>query len=259
MSEQTGLLSRITGLFSRRHRTAGGGYDASRLPLEDSPAAGGIGQQLIDPARLNHGGSGGGSIFRPWARRDQALQNLSEGFVTLTQLMSAIKQSLEKQHERQDELLTLLGRLPAVIESIPESHRTQSEALRTIYDQLAKQNSAQSTLADVLNRIVESGGDQRKLIDQVNDQLDALRQTDASISDNLASVGTAMQTLGQTSQASTSVLQQVQDGLRRRDEEMADILDRQNQRFNFILWLSVVLAITTIVSLVMVTYIALRP
>lgn len=252
MAEQTGLLSRITGLFSRRGRHLG--YEEPRLPLEDSAA--GIAAQLVDPARSNHGG---GSIFRPWARRDQALQNLSEGFVTLTQLMSAIKQSLEKQHERQDELLTLLSRLPAVIEAIPESQRTQSEALRTIYDQLARQNSAQTTLADVLNRIVDSGGEQRKLIDQLNDQLDSLRQTDASISDNLVNVGNAMQTLGQTSQTSASVLQQVQDSLLRRDQEMTEILDRQNQRFNFILWLSVVLAITTIVSLVMVTYIALRP
>jgi DNA repair exonuclease SbcCD ATPase subunit len=247
MAEQTGLLSRIAGLFGRRNRLST--YDETALPGDDGAAT----QQLIDPSRTP------GSIFRPWAKRDQALQNLSQGFVTLTQLMSAIKESLEKQQSRQDELMNLLGRLPSVIEAIPESNRTQAEALRTIYDQLAKQNNAQSTLGEVLNRIVDAGGEQRKLIDQLNDQLDGLRQTDASISDNLVSVGSAMQVLGQNSHASASVLQQLQEGLRQRDEEMTEQLRRQNQRFNFILWLSAALSITVILSLVMLTYLALRP
>lgn len=250
MPEQTGLLSRITSLFGggRRNRLDGELDAATRLPLDGADAA--AAQQLVD---------GRGSIFRPWAKRDQALQNLSESFVSLTRLMSAIRESLERQHDRQDELIRLLGQLPAVIETIPESNRTQAEALRGIYQQLASQNSAQSTIGEVLNRIVDSNGEQRKLIDALHDQLDGLRQTDASISDNLASVGSAMQALGSSSQTSAQVLQQVQDSLRQRDEAVQAILERQNQRFNFILWLSVVLAITTIVSLVMVTYIALRP
>lgn len=248
MAEQTGLFSRIAGLFGgRRNRI--NSYDETGPGVDDLGAP----QQLIDrPAPST-------SIFRPWAKRDQALQNLSQGFVTLTQLMSAIKVSLEKQQSRQDELMNVLSRLPSVIEAIPESHRTQAEALRTIYDQLARQNSAQSTLGDVLNRIADSGSEQRKLIDQLNDQLDGLRQTDASISDNLASVGSAMTALGNNTQTSAGVLQQLQEGLRRRDEELAEQLQRQNQRFNFILWLSAALAITVIVSLVMITYIALRP
>lgn len=249
MPEQTGLLSRITSLFGGRRGRVDVDLDASsRLPLDGSDQA--AAQQLID---------GRGSIFRPWAKRDHALQNLSESFVSLTRLMSAIRESLERQHDRQDELIRLLGQLPAVIETIPESNRTQAEALRGIYQQLASQNNAQSTIGEVLNRIVDSNGEQRKLIDALHDQLDGLRQTDASISDNLVSVGTAMQALGSNSQTSAQVLQQVQDGLRQRDEAVQAILERQNQRFNFILWLSVVLAITTIVSLVMVTYIALRP
>jgi chromosome segregation ATPase len=247
MSEQTGLLSRITSLFGRRSRVDVD-LNRDRLPLD--PADLQAAQQLIEPR---------GSIFRPFHKRDVALQSLSESFVSLTRLMSAIREGLERQQDRQDELIRLLGSLPAVIEAIPESNRAQAEAMRGIYQQLAAQNNAQSTLGEVLNRIVDGNGEQRKLIDALHDQLDGLRQTDASISDNLASVGNAMQTLGSNSHTSAQVLQQVQDGLRQRDEAMQAAIERQNQRFNFILWLSVVLAITTVLSLVMVTYVAMRP
>jgi hypothetical protein len=262
MAEQTtGLFSRIANLFGggRRSRL---NHDELGLStgLDDSSVATSTAAtptQLLETRR--HGAPVSGSIFRPWAKRDQALQNLSEGFVTLTQLMSAIRDSLEKQQHRHDELMNLLGRLPQIIEGIPEANRTQAEALRTIYEQLAASNNAQSTLGEVLNKIVDNGGEQRKLIDALNDQLDSLRQTDSSISENLSNVGSAMQTLGTTSQTSVQVLQQVQESLRQRDEAVQHMLERQSHRFNFILWLSVVLAITTIVSLVMVTYIAMRP
>jgi hypothetical protein len=254
--QQTGIISRIAHFFGRRPRIddenaprVGTTLDENGLPIDN-----GTGGLVRSPAD-----AGRGSIFRPWAKRDVALQNLSESFVTLTQLMSAIRESLERQHNRQDEFFRLLGQLPQVIETIPESHRTQADAMRNIYDQLAKQNNAQATLGEVLGRIVDTSSEQRKLIEAFGEQLDGLRQTDASISSNLASVGTAMQTLGQNSQTSANVLVQVQEGLRQRDEAVQQILQRQNQRFNFILWLSVVLAITTILSLVMVTYLAMRP
>jgi len=239
MAEQTGLISRIANLFGRRNRIDGQPLDDAQSPTTE-----------IISAR--------GSIFRPFAKRDAVLANLSEGFVTLTQLMSAIKESLEKQQSRSDELLRLLGQLPQVIETIPESNRNQAEALRTIYQQLAQQNQSQTTIGEVLNRIADGNNDQRKLIDALSEQLENIRQTDASISSNLSSVGSAMQTLGQSSQTTAQVLEQVRESLRQRDAEIQAVIQRQDSRFNFILWLSVVLAITTIVSLVLVSYIAMK-
>lgn len=241
MAQSTGLFSRITTLFSRKNRIE------EHLPLDEN----GLPQRQIVETRT--------SIFRPWSRQNQALQNLSEGFVTLTQLMSGIKENLEKQNLRQDEMLRFLSSLPTVIEQIPEANRAQGEALKTIYEQLTQQNQAQATLGQVLNRICDTAGDQRKLIDSLNDQLDSLRQTDATISSNIASVGTAMSTIGQASQTSAQVLEKVQAGMAQRDQAMAQILEKQNQRFNMIFWASIVLSITTMLSLAALAYLLVRP
>src|SRR5262245_7248955 len=128
MAEQTGLLSRISSLFgSRKNR------------LDENPTSIDYGGQHTALPQVVETRT---SIFRPWARQDRALQNLSEGFVTLTQLMSGIKENLEKQNARQDELMRVLAQLPQMIETIPESNRNSAEALKTIYQQLAQQNQA---------------------------------------------------------------------------------------------------------------------
>lgn len=240
MADSNGLLSRIATLFGRKNRI-------EEHLSHDEPAPS---RQLVE-ART--------SIFRPWARQNQALQSMSEGFVTLTQLMSGIKENLEKQNLRQDELLRFLSNLPAVIEQIPEANRSQAESLKLIYEQLGKQNQAQSTLGEVLNRICDTSGEQKKLIDQLNDQLDGIRQTDAAISSNIATVGTAMSSLGQSSQASAQALEKVQAGLAQRDEAIARLLEKQNQRFNMIFWASIVLSITTLLSLAGLAYLLVRP
>jgi chromosome segregation ATPase len=255
MSEpSTGLLSRITRLFGPRRSRLG----IDGVPLGE-PALDEHGNRVAPRAHLVDTRVHSGGIFRPWVKRDAALQNLSEGFVTLTQLMSGIKENLEKQNLRHDELARLLSALPQAIESIPETNRSQAEALRTIYQQLAQQNQAQSTLGEVLNRIVDGAGQQRQIIDQLGDQLDSLRRTDATISDNLATVGTAMSSLSQTSQTSAQVLERVQASLSDRDRAISELLHRQNQRFNLIFWASIVLAITTLLSLAMLTYLLVRP
>jgi len=243
MGEQTTkFISRLTSLFGKKTRLDENGLTADFGGRQSQT-------QLVEAKQ---------SRFRPWAKRDNALQNLSEGFVTLTQLMSGIRDNLEKQNLRQEELMRVLSQLPQIIESIPESNRTQAEALKTIYTQLAQQNDAQSTLGQVLNRICDTSGEQKQLINSLNDQLDSLRQTDASISNNLSSVGTAMQSLGEHSATSATVLQQVQSGLSQRDEMINQILEKQNHRFNLIFFASVVLSIATILSLVIVTYMAMK-
>jgi hypothetical protein len=48
------------------------------------------------------------TFLRPWAKRDAAIQHLQEGFVTLTDLMGAIRDNLERQNRKQDAIVAVL-------------------------------------------------------------------------------------------------------------------------------------------------------
>src|SRR5690349_14655321 len=99
MSDQmilTGFFGRI-GNFLRR-----GGRDgqSTRTPItalsepvtaeiDDSP-------ETSDEPRT--------TFLRPWVKRDQALDQLQNGIATLSDLMGTVRETLEKNSTRQDEL-----------------------------------------------------------------------------------------------------------------------------------------------------------
>lgn len=230
MSDVTqGFMSKIGNWFKRGPRPANG--------------------DLLDPdhgsTSLSHGESRG-SILRPWAKRDQAIANLQEGFGTLTDLMTAIKDNLGDQGKRQDELLKYLAHLPQALQSIPESNRLQGETLRAIHARLEHQNDQQNLIAEILNKVSDANTEQRQTVDEVRERVESIAEQDSKIADNLSSVGAAMQTVSRNSQASAQVLEQLRDNINNRDGQLERIMHKQATRFTTMLAVAIFLSIAAL-------------
>ncbi len=233
MNDQT-FLGRIASLFKR-------GNDD--LPLIDPNG---------DPA--DHSLESRSTFLRPWAKRDQAISNLAEGFHTLTGLMGSIRDSLESQNRRQDELMGLLTRLPESMEGLPESSRVQSETLKAIHTQLATQNGQASKLGEILERISTASVENRRTLDALNDRFETMSEHDAAISANLSSVGDAMHHDSNHTASSAEVLQNMRDNLTARDGELERILHRQGTRFTTMLAVAIFLSIAALVACSMIGF-----
>src|SRR5207244_12413938 len=120
---------------------------------------------------------------RPGAQRDAAIQHLQEGFTTLTDLMGAIRDNLEQQNRRQDELLGALQQLPQVLQSIPESNRMHGETLSAIRQQIEGQGAQSERLGEILGKIGQTTGEQKEMVDDLRGRVEELRTTDTSIAD----------------------------------------------------------------------------
>jgi chromosome segregation ATPase len=197
------------------------------------------------------------TFLRPWARRDAAIHNLQEGFTTLTDLMSAIRQSLGDQSRRQDELLNSLSHLPEALRAIPESSRIHGETLRAIHTQLEQQNTQQEKLGEILDRLSSSGGAQRETLDEIRERIESIRETDEAISSNMSNLGSVLQSVGRNSTVGAQVLEQMSDRLTSRDGQIEQILHRQSQRFTTMLAISYFLSIAAIAAVVGVGYMLL--
>lgn len=106
-----GLMSKIGGWFKRGPRPGNG--------------------ELLDPdngATTLSRTEGQTPVVRRLSKRDQAMA-MQEGFNALSSLMTSIRDNLNDQGRRQDELLRFLSHLPEAIQSIPESNRIQGETL----------------------------------------------------------------------------------------------------------------------------------
>ena len=69
------------------------------------------------------------TFLRPWAKRDAAIQQLQDGFTTLTDLMSGIRENLAPPPARPSAMLTSLSSLPQVLEQLPESNRDRKSVV----------------------------------------------------------------------------------------------------------------------------------
>ena len=198
------------------------------------------------------------TFVRPRASVESVMASVQEGFTTLTELMEGIRSNLRENSDKQQQVLEYLAQLPEVVRSIPEQGRIHTEALKTVHQQLAMQQEAQSKLADVLQHISQSGLAQREAIDDLQDRLERMRQTDQQIADNLTAVGSAMGELSKTSTLSTSVLAEMRDGSAARDRDLERVLHRQGQRFTVMLSVAILLSVGALVAVTIVGYLMLK-
>lgn len=213
------------------------------------------------------GGSGGGennqndleprnTFLRPWAKRDQAIDNLNRGIGALGDLLTSIRENMEKQSHRQEELLGQLAGLPEALKAIPEAGRVQGETLKAIHQQIERQSTQQSKLGDVLERISQADSRQGNALEALHQTVAAMNDHDQAISGNLQSLGVALESMTTNSQSSAQVLEQLRDNTTRRDGELERIIKRQNTRFTTLLTIAIVLSIAALTAVSAFGYLA---
>jgi small-conductance mechanosensitive channel len=257
MNETPTLLSRIGSWFKRSDRadvndSNGLGNGAARngeLPLGDGGENGQ--SHLAQTGQLMEPRS---TFLRPWARRDAAINQLQEGFVTLTDLMQGIREGLDKQGQRQAELMGFLSTLPQVLQPLPEASKMQGETLKAIHQQLATQNQAQGKLSEILDRMSESGYANKRMLEEIQGQYKTFQQADQKIVDNLSTLGAHMQTVSQHSATTTQVLEGLKSNINQRDDQLERILHKQSTRFTTLLVAAIFFSVAALVAVSVIGY-----
>lgn len=250
--QHPGLISRIGNWF-KRGAASGPGAAADH-------AAGATPEYIVnnengDASEITGDGSLSGPVveprstfLRPWAKRDAAIENLQSGLSAIGELMSGIREHMENQSKRQDELLGYLSHLPAALESLPESNRVHAEALKAIHESMNRQSTQQSKLGDILERITEADGQNGRTLEALKDHVEQLRRHDEAVAQNLNQVGDAMENLGKNTATSAAVLEQMRDSATGRDTEIERILQQQTSRFTVLLVVATLLMVSTLVA-----------
>lgn len=194
------------------------------------------------------------SFLRPWAKRDQAIADVRNGVNALSDLMHTIRENLERQGERQDQLLQYLSHLPQALESLPEANRMQAETLRAIHQQLAQANGQQNKLGEILEQIVRSSSEQRQTMEDLRERVEDLNLQDQRMTEALGNVGAAMRSVSDNSATSAQVLQQVRDNINHRDGQLERILLKQNTRFTTMLAIAILLSVCALAAVCVMGY-----
>ena len=250
MAEQTGFFTRLGEWFKGSGRPGDAGTE-QHLPLEG---------QLHDapPSDQHHPGGSPlavrSTLFRPWAKRDAAIENLQTGVGALSDLMVSIRDNLERSSQRQDELLQYLSHLPQALQQLPESSRMQAETLKSIQRRMEQQSDEQSKLAEILDRISQADQINGRTLDALHDRVGAMNEHDSKIAENLNTVGSALHSVSRNSEATSAVLLQMRDNQTSRDGELERILAKQGTRFTTLLVIAIVMSVAALGSVAFMAY-----
>jgi hypothetical protein len=279
VTEQNTWLSRIGNWFRRSSGPHGSGAataERSRMRDDDLLPNNDDGNPAdVYDTHPGHGpggsGNGGNSLLpnpieprstflRPWARRpDPNLEQLRSAVGALGELMTGIRDNLENNAKRQDEMLSYLAHLPQALQQLPESARVQGEALKAIQLRMERQSTEQQHLAEILERISNADQVNGKTLEGLQQRIDTLNQHDKAIAENLNDVGEAMQSLGRHSETSAMVLKQMRDDTTTRNGELERILQRQGSRFTTMLAVAIFLSIAALAAVGVIGYLLLNP
>ena len=265
VGEQQKFLSRIGGWFRRSVATTDEVTELREArPLSDLldhlPSDGNGGGNEPEPEPQDHNDNeekeSRGTFLRPWAKRDQAIDNLNRGIGAMADLLTSIRENMDRQSQRQEELLNQLTGLPEALKSIPETGRVQTETLQAISLQLSRQGDQQSKLGDVLERISQADLRQGNAMEALHQTVASLSEHDEAISGNLTSLGIALESITTNSQSSAHVLERLRDNTDRRDGELERILKKQNTRFTTMLAVAIVLSVSALTAVSVFGYLA---
>lgn len=197
------------------------------------------------------------SFIRPTPRRN-SMNELNEGMASLANLMTAIRDSLEQQSERQAHLLGYLAHLPEAINRLPESFDASAQSLHAIQQHLEAQGLHQQQLADILSQIRDGGSVQAEALEALRFRVEALGSHDAAISHSLTAVGSSMEQFNLTAAATSNVLGSMQENMATRDGELERIVTRQNTRFTTLLSVAIFMSVASLTAVAVIGYLLLN-
>jgi len=244
MSTSTSFISRIGRVFKRSTDGVADGPDGA-IVRQVNPD----GSTSDTPSRL--------SFLRPWARRDARLESMQQGFANLTTVLTSVRDNLETQNRKQEELLSQLSRLPELLAVLPDSARVQEETLRAIHETMENQNGQTKKLGEVIDRIHQSDGKQREHLDAIRERVETLHQHDETIAANLSGVSGALQSVSSTSHESAKVLEGLRESLDGRDARVEQLLTKQSTRFFALMVASIVLSVSALIAMGVMAYLLL--
>jgi hypothetical protein len=237
MSEQGSYLARVSRWFKRRLSSQ-----------EDLPLLYGSSQTSEEMPRRS-------MLGLPWRRREEDLTVLQAGLTSMAALMTSLRQYLDQQSARHDELLNYLSQLSQALQAIPDSSRAQGEMLRVLHQQIAYQNAQHKQLSEMIRKIGESSGSQQDISELLRDRVETLYKNDLQISQTIESMGNSVTLVTQNSQANTMVLERLRDNLVTRDSDLERSIRQQNRWIISGLLVAIALsAFSLIVAMIVLPY-----
>jgi uncharacterized phage infection (PIP) family protein YhgE len=224
--------------------------------LDDLPDVGQDGL-LLEPAENaddGNGDSGGektGRQLTRWTRRDQAINQLQQGYEKVTQLIEEIQIHLASQSDRSERLCQSLDQIARSANELPEIARQQNQVLENIAGRLENTQEHTKHLNESLGEVPKAVKIQSETLSNINRQLEMTSEQNVMSTQTIEKVGTAINALGETNRHQAEALKEMNTKADEKNEMLTQLIARQSRRFTMLFVVTLLLAAGAVTTAVM--------
>jgi uncharacterized coiled-coil protein SlyX len=163
--------------------------------------------------------------------KEVTLQQLKQGYGEVVDTMKSLRTHLDEQGKRSEEVLDLMRGLPEVLQSIPESTRTQTKMLEAIHTHLERQNETSGHLTSAITGLAAAATSQEKALTEIRDNLSEEKGTRDRLNDGVTSLNDTLGHVMDSNTATRDSMGAVVEQTRVNDERMRAMYQR-SQKMN---------------------------
>jgi hypothetical protein len=175
---------------------------------------------------------------------------LQQSYDSLLDTVQSLRQSLDGQARRQDELLKRLSTLPHAVETLPQTSKMQSDMLKMINDRLAMHGEQQRRVSDVMNTLGASGKEQGQTLESIREQIETGNEIDRQLVESFNRFSMMIDRLHVANNHAVECLQQVRDSYATTSMQMQEWIEKSRSRNTWLIGGAFVLSATAVVAVI---------
>lgn len=192
-----------------------------------------------------------GNPLTRWAKREQTLNRLQEGYERLNGVIEEIQKHLAQQGERTDRICGALEQLARSTVDMAGLSRHHAETLEAIAGHIEAGNARLGQVAESVTEIPKASRVQTEAINGIRKQLEMAGEQNLVTSQTMAKLGTAISTLGEVNSSQIEALAQMNRKSDDHSERLSKLIARQNKRFVMLFIVTIVLAVGAITAAIL--------
>lgn len=179
---------------------------------------------------------------------------IQQSYDSLLETVRQLREALDGQAKRQEELLDRLGTLPHAVEALPQTSKMQSDMLKMINDRLAMHAEQQRKVSETINSLGASKKEQGDALQAIREQIETGNEIDRQLVESFNRFSLMIDRLHVANNHAVECLQQVRDGYATSALQMQEWIEKSRQRSNWLVGGAFLMSTIALVAVVALIY-----
>lgn len=181
--------------------------------------------------------------------RNNALERIEKGFSDLITQLEGINNNLQRQADKQEELLGKLEEMPDIFKKFPESAEVQKKLSEQLIETIRDNQEKEQEFMTTLERIPQEAMRQTEAIVDLDRKVGENAHTNTKVAENFSRFNENIDNLNKSTQGNSDSIAQMSKTFASSDRYMKFLVTKQNRKFIWVLSFTIIFSIVVIAIL----------